>query len=323
MKQNLPKIIFGVVFLAIIIATWRLYSGQEEERWFGYAEGEYVRVAVPDSGTLETLSVYRGDQVKKGDPLFTLESVAEHAAVAEAKGALAEATSARDNLLKGLRDSEIDALLRQRDQAAADYELAAKTLERQYALFDQGHVSQAAVDDAQARYETAEARVEQLEAQLVTAKLPARADEIAAANARIDQAKAALDKADFLLSKRAAEAPDDALVFDTFYRVGEYVGPSQPVVSLLPPENVKVRFFIPEAALAELTYGQSLVIQCDNCGEGVQATVTFISPDAEFTPPVIYSEDARQKLVFMIEAKPVDPAGFPLKPGQPVEVLLP
>jgi len=323
MKQHLPKIIFGVIVVAIVIATWRLYSTTEEEKWFGYAEGEYVRVALPGGGTLTSLSVYRGDRIRAGDPLFTLENIAEGAAVDQAEAALNEARSARDNLLKGLRDSEIDALLRQKDQAAAEYVLAASTLERQYALFDQGHVAQQAVDDATARYEAAEARVEQLEAELVTAKLPARVDEVAAANARIGQAEASLETARFNLSKRTALAPAEALVFDTFFRVGEYISPAQPVVSLLPPENVKIRFFIPEASLSALAFRQAVTILCDGCGEGVSATISYISPEAEFTPPVIYSEEARQKLVFMIEARPDDPAGFPLKPGQPVEVVLP
>jgi HlyD family secretion protein len=148
-------------------------------------------------------------------------------------------------------------------------------------------------------------------------------DQVAAANAAIRQAEASLDKARFLFFRRHASAPADALVFNTFFRAGEFIPKGQAVVSLLPPENVKIRFFIPEASLASVSYGDPVLMLCDGCGAGVAGTISYISPEAEFTPPVIYSEDARQKLVFMIEAWPDDPAGFPLKPGQPVEVILP
>ncbi len=323
MKKHLSKILPGLALAAIAIFTYTLYSGEEEVRWFGYAEGEYVRVALPEGGTLISLSAARGDQVSTGEPLFALESISEEAAVAEAEAALEQARFSRDNLLKGLRDSEIDALLSQKEQAEAELELAAITLERQKNLLLSDNTSEQAVDQAEAVFERAKARVDELEAMLVTAKLPARVDEVAAANARIKQAKASLDKARFLLSKRQASAPADALVFDTFFRAGEFIPQGQAVVSLLPPENVKIRFFIPEASLASVSYGDPVLMLCDGCGGGVAGTITYISPEAEYTPPVIYSEAARQKLVFMIEAWPDDPAGFPLKPGQPVEVILP
>jgi len=323
MKKHLSKILPGLALAAIAIFTYTLYSGEEEVRWFGYAEGEYVRVALPEGGILTSLSTARGDRVSTGEPLFALESIAEEAAVAEAEAALEQARFSRDNLLKGLRDSEIDALLSQKEQAKAELELAAITLERQKNLLLSDNTSEQAVDQAEAVFERAKARVDELEAMLVTAKLPARVDEVAVANARIKQAEASLDKARFLLSKRQASAPADALVFDTFFRPGEFIPQGQAVVSLLPPENVKIRFFIPEASLASVSYGDPVLMLCDGCGGGVAGTITYISPEAEFTPPVIYSEAARHKLVFMIEARPDDPAGFPLKPGQPVEVILP
>ncbi len=320
MKQHLPKLIIGAVVLAALIFTARLYSDQATQGWYGYVEGEYVLMGLPVGGNLETLDVRRGDTVQEGDRLFSLEATAEEAGVAEAEARLAQAVSSRDNLLKGLRDSEIDALLAQKEQAAAELELAAITFERQGTLFDKGHVSKQRVDEAQAAYEAALGKTEELEAQLVTAKLPARVDEVNAANAAIDQARAALSAAQYRLEKRHAVAPKEAMVFETFYRVGEFVPSAKPVLSLLPEDNVKIRFFIPERQLSAITYGQEITVACDGCGEGVKARVTYISPDAEFTPPVIYSETARQKLVFMVEAYPLDPKGFPLKPGQPVEI---
>lgn len=320
MKQHLPKIIFGVAILAAIITTGLLYSGDEDKGWFGYVEGEYVLVSLPSGGILETLEVRRGDSVTAGQTLFSLEAVEENAAVNEARAVLDRQTAFRDNLLKGLRDSEIDALLAQKEQAEAERELARLTLKRRQELLATNNVSQQSVDEARAAFERANGLVEELEAKLVTAKLPAREDEIASANANVEAARAALDQVLYRLSRRTGTAPRDAFVFETFYRAGEFVPVSKAVISLLPEDNVKIRFFIPEAELASIRLGQAITILCDGCGAGVPATVTYISPDAEFTPPVIYSEAARQKLVYMIEAYPESPEGFPLKPGQPVEI---
>lgn len=323
MKQHLPKVIVALVVLAAVIVTWRLYSGEDETVWYGYAEGEYILMGLPGSGNLEALYVRRGDSVTAGQPLFELEKTGEEADLQAAEGRLEEALAFRDNLLKGLRDSEIDEILGQKEQAEADLVLARQTLERQKALFAEGHVSEQRVDDARAVYDKAKGRVDELEARLVTARLPAREDEIRRANAAIGAARAGADAARYRLSKRQAAAPEDAFVFDTFYRVGEFVQANKAVVSLLPEKNVKIRFFVAEADLAGMKLGQKITVHCDGCGEGVAARVTYISPDAEFTPPVIYSEDARQKLVYLIEAYPDDPAGFPLKPGQPLEIPKP
>lgn len=320
MKQHLPKILVALAVIGGGLITMMLYSGEEETGWFGYVEGEYILVGLPSGGILEALEVRRGDFVKGGEFLFGLENIAETAGVGEAQAVLAQEIAIRDNLLKGLRDSEISALLAQKEQAVSELELTAITLERQGALFDGGHSSEQSLDEAKANYEKALAKVEEIEAMLVTAKLPARVDEITKANAAIERAEANLEKVLYQLDKRQSLAPKDALVFETFYRVGEFVPASKAVVSLLPEGNVKIRFFIPEAELAAISYDQDIIILCDGCGDGVAAKVTYISPDAEFTPPVIYSEEARQKLVYMIEAHPNDPKDFPLKPGQPVEI---
>lgn len=320
MKQHLPKILVALAVIAGGLITMMLYSGEEETGWFGYVEGEYILVGLPAGGDLVTLNVRRGDQIKGGAALFSLEVTEEAAAVREAEANVTQQLAIRDNLLKGLRDSEIDAILAKKEQATAEEELARLTLKRREELLLTDNTSKQAADEARAAYDRAKGQVEELEARLVTANLPAREDEIAGANAAIERARAALEQYRFRLSKRAGVAPMDALVFETFYRVGEFVPATKGVISLLPENKVKIRFFIPEADLSSISYGQGVVINCDGCGVGVAATVTYISPQAEFTPPVIYSEKARQKLVFMIEAYPDNPEGFPLKPGQPVEI---
>jgi HlyD family secretion protein len=112
-------------------------------------------------------------------------------------------------------------------------------------------------------------------------------------------------------------------VFDTIYREGEWVAAGSPVVRLLPPQNVKVRFFVPEAIVGGLATGRAVAIQCDGCGGDIPATLTYVSTEAEFTPPVIYSNETRSKLVFMVEARPAVEHAGRLHPGAPVSVRIP
>jgi HlyD family secretion protein len=106
------------------------------------------------------------------------------------------------------------------------------------------------------------------------------------------------------------------------YREGEWVPAGSPVLRMLPPENVKVRFFVPQTLVGALAIGQNVVLHCDGCTANVPAKITFISPEAEYTPPIIYSNETRSKLVFMIEARPAPDKAVGLHPGQPVEVRL-
>ena len=106
------------------------------------------------------------------------------------------------------------------------------------------------------------------------------------------------------------------------YRSGEWVPAGSPVVRMLPPENVKVRFFVPESAVGALASGRPVRIRCDGCAADVAAVVSFVSDQAEYTPPVIYSNEARAKLVFLVEARPQVADAARLHPGQPVQVVL-
>jgi HlyD family secretion protein len=153
------------------------------------------------------------------------------------------------------------------------------------------------------------------------ANLPARSDEIAAARAEVKAATDGLAQAQWRLEQKAQSAPADALVVDTFYRPGEYVAAGAPVVSLLPPGNVKVRFYVPETVVANVRPGAAATVTCDGCGEPIPVRIDFVAPEAEYTPPVIYSRENRAKLVFLVEARPLAPAAG-LRPGLPVEATL-
>jgi HlyD family secretion protein len=288
----------------------------------GYAEGEYVRVATPFAGQLQRLDVKRGDRVKSGDALFALEQVNEAAARREAADRLAGAQAQLENLRKAKRPTEIEAVRAELAQAEADLQLAEANLRRQEQLFREKFISRERLDDARTAVARDRGRVAETRAQLATAKLPARTDEIRAAEAEVAAARAALDQADWTLAQKAQRAPQDALVQDTLFVLGEWVPAGAPVVSLLPPENIKVRFFVPEQQLGTVRTGQPVELRCDGCGAPIPGTVSYIAPQAEFTPPVIYSQERREKLVFLVEARPAASDATRLHPGQPVEVTL-
>jgi HlyD family secretion protein len=286
----------------------------------GYVEGEYVYVAAPVAGRLETLHVARGVQVAAGAPLFQLARSSEQPARDDAAARLARAEANLANLRKGKRPSEIDSLEAQLAQANAMLELSEVALQRREQLVETRAVSREAVDEARATNDRNKARIAELQAELETARLGARADEIEAAEAEVTAAQAQLAQAQWRLDELAQAAPQAGLVVDTLYRPGEWVAAGAPVVSMLPPENVKVRFFVPEPRLGAVVVGDEVQVRCDACAPDLTAVISYVSPDAEYTPPVIYSREMRAKLVYLVEAQPRQPAA--LRPGQPVDVTL-
>lgn len=285
----------------------------------GYVEGEFVRVAAPFAGTLVQLDVQRGQPVAGGAPLFRLEAESEDAARREAEERARRAQAQADDARKGARGSEVAAVRAQLAQAQVVAASSERELERQESLVAKGFVSRQRADEARTARDRDLGRVAELQAQLATIRAGSRPDEIRAAEAEAGATRAALAQADWRLRQKAVVAPSDALVVDTLFVPGEWVPAGAPVVSLLPPGNVKVRFFVPESRLAQVRIGQPVAVSCDGCPAPVEATVSFVSPQAEYTPPVIYSRDNRARLVFLAEARA---PGAGLKPGQPVDVVL-
>ena len=288
----------------------------------GYVEGEFVRVAAPFGGTLVRLEAQRGQTVAPDAPLFALEAESEAAGRREATERVARATAQVDNLRKGLRESEIAAVRAQLSQAEVAAQLSAREHARQLDLVAKGFVSRQRADEAQAARDRDRAKVAELRAQLATAQAGSRPDEIRAAEAEARAAREALAQADWRLRQRSVAATVGGAVVDTLFAVGEWVPAGAPVVTLLPPANVKVRFFVPEPRLGAVRVGQKVSIACDGCGAPIDAQVAYIAPRAEFTPPVIYSRDNRSRLVFLVEARPAPGDAVRLHPGQPVDVTL-
>ena len=288
----------------------------------GYVEGEYVRVAAPFAGTLIRLDTARGQEVAAGAPLFALEAESEDAARREAQERVKRAMAQVDDLRKGKRPTEIEAVRAQLDQAKVMATNSEREWQRQLELVSKGFVSQQRADDAKTARDADRKKVEQITAELETARLGSRPDEIRAAEAEAAAARESLAQADWKLRQKTVAATVAGTVSDTLFVKGEWVPSGSPVVNVLPPGNVKVRFFVPETQLGGVRIGQKVALACDGCAQGLTAQVSFVAPQAEFTPPVIYSKENRAKLVFLVEARPAPADAMKLHPGQPVDVTL-
>ncbi|SEQ59309.1 HlyD family secretion protein [Solimonas aquatica] len=309
---------FGVFVLLMLSAC----TGEQHNSWQAYAEGEFVYIASSQSGRLDELTVKRGDQLAAGAPLFRLESQRETAARQQARGQLAVAQAQLRDLQSGRRPAELAVIQAQLAQAQAAARLSAEQLRRDEAQLAVAAISQARLDASRAGATADEARVQELQRQLQVARLPGREQQLAAQAAQVEAAAAALRQADWALEQKTVKATQAGLVYDTLYRLGEWVPAGSPVLRMLPPQNLKLRFFVSETELGRLRTGMALRARCDGCAREITAHISFISPQAEYTPPVIYSNQTRDKLVFMIEARPQAQDAGLLHPGQPLQLSL-
>jgi len=287
----------------------------------GYVEGEYVLLAPTETARVETLAVRRGDRVEPGKMLAALENSDAAIAVAQAEAAVAAAQAQLADLQIGRRPEEIAVLQASLTSAEAQTEQAQRVVERTQDLFRRGAATQAQLDAARTQLAVEQAMIGQAKAQLAVAELPARPETIKAASNQVKQAEASLDQAKWRLSRRVLTAPSSGRVDDVIRNPGDIAGPAAPVLSLLPDGAVKLKLYVPEEQFAILALGQKLTVRCDGCAPGLTAAISYISPDPEFTPPVIYSLENRQKLVYLVEARPQGEATR-LQPGQIVDVEL-
>jgi HlyD family secretion protein len=312
------RVVFHLSALPILAALAACSDGPASYQ--GYVEGEYVYVASALGGRLEELRVQRGQTVDAGAPLFKLEADQEIAAKEQSDAQLQASEAQLADLRQGKRNVEVDVARAQLAQARSAEQQAATQLARDEAQFEIGGIARAQLDDSRANHAIKAARVKELEGQLSVSRLPAREEQIRAQGAQVASARAASSASNWRLDQKHVSATQAGLVADTLYRVGEWVPAGSPVVRMLPPENVKVRFFIPEAAIGALKPGRQVSLDCDGCEAAVPAAVSYVSNSPEYTPPVIYSNDTRSKLVFMVEARPDAANAMKLHPGQPVTV---
>lgn len=313
-----------VAGLALAAAVWWWFGKRSaaDEGWLGYVEGESIYVAAPVAGTLASLDVTRGGSVAAGGRLFGLDPKTSNADTLRLQAAVRAAQARRDDLLKARqRPAEIAIIRARQAEAQATVVNAQQSYDRVVVLNQRGFATYAQLDAARATLKAAKAALVAQQAAEGAGLLAGRTDELRAAEAAVTEAEAALAAQHRLNVEIAPASLAAALVEQTYFNAGEWVPANAPVVSLLEPGRIKLRFFVPQDKVASLRPGTRVQVSCDGCGAPFGATVRFIAPRPEFTPPVIYSERARSKLVFLVEAAP-DGDPTRLHPGLPVEVRM-
>jgi HlyD family secretion protein len=312
----------GVVTAAALAAGliwYRNLPGATE--WQGYVEADFVKVGPTQQGLLTEVMVARGDEIAAGAPLFAQDDTADRAARDQAARQLEQAKEQLANLEAAGKPTEIEQAQANLADAHANLDRTKIELDRGETLVRTGAITTQTLDQRRADYLSATARVAALEAALAQMRAPmGREREITAQRAAVEALQAGLEMAEWRLSQRRVTAPAAGRIADVLARPGETMAAGAPVASLLPPGNIFVRFFVPETELATMHRGERVSVACDSCPADLAAAISFISPQAEYTPPVIYSEASRAKLVYMIEARPPPDRAARLNPGQPVAV---
>jgi HlyD family secretion protein len=310
-------------FLAALICCLAGCSRKADNSFQGYVEGKYVYVASPQSGRLDQVSVARGDTITVGKSLFTLDQEPELSAELQARELLRSEEARLEDLQTGKRPPEKAVIAAQLAQAKVEHQKAAEILKSDETQYAAGGLPLTDLITARAAVEANAALVRQYQSDLEVAELPGREAQVKAQTQVVAANRAALQQATWKLQQKKVVASRNGLVFDTLYREGEWVSAGSPIVQMLPPENIEIRFFVPEPMVGKLQVGQNISTHVDGRAEQVTASITFISTQVEFTPPVIYSDENRAKLVFMIIAKPAADQAATLHPGQPIKVTMP
>lgn len=310
MSRARPVILLALLVGAAALA-WYLFGGSNRERYLsGYVEGESLFLAAPVAGTVSAIRAEEGQRVPAGAQLFAIDPATLTAEGEQAEAQVAEARTQIAAAEANAQQAEAEIAA-----AATDVDKASRDLNRLLGVRreDPAAVAGTDIDAAEAAMREASAR---LRAARETAA--ARRAQVAAARAQESQARGGSREVDIRVGQLSPPAPSPARVEEVFYRPGEWVAANQPVVSLLPDDRVKVRFFVPEKDVARYRPGQTVRFSCDGCATGLSARISYVSPRPEFTPPIIFSRDSRDRLVFMVEAVPAKPAN--LMPGLPVDV---
>lgn len=313
----------AVVFVAGLLSMLAGCADGEKTSFQGYVEGEYLYLAAPQAGYLQTLDARRGSRVTAGQTVFVVADAPDNQALAEAQSRAESASQKLQNLKQPKRSTEIAALDANLRAAEAAKRLARIQLDQQEKLIKQHFVAEVTVDEARSAFEQATAQVESFKKQIATYQSTVgREAEIRSAEADLDAANAQIEQKRWSLQHKTVSAPVVGEVSDTYYQPGEWVPAAAPVASLLPDGRRRLRFFVPEQQLASIAIGQQIEAGCDGCTTPILAKIDFVSPQAEYTPPVIYSRGSREKLVFRVEAAPDPQASTWLRPGLPVDVRL-
>jgi HlyD family secretion protein len=321
MNRNLLLGIIAAVVVVGVGAYLVITHHAAKTEWQGYAEADYVKVGPTQPGMLTGVHVHRGDRIAAGAPLFDQDDAADRAAVDQARRQLDQAGRQVANLQAPGRQTEIVQSEANLADATANRDRLQADLKRYETLASVGAVTTQSRDQTRADLASAVAKVHAMQAALDQMRAATgRPEEIAAQMAGAEGARAALAAAQWRLSQRHFTAPAGGVVDDVMARPGETLQAGAPVVSLLPPGNIFIRFFVNETMLGRLHPGDRVTFACDGCAANLAGTIEFVSPSAEYTPPLIYSDQNRAKLTYMVQARPRSDQALLFNPGQPVTV---
>lgn len=312
MKHGLRPLIALLVVAALGVALWFAWRPRDEDRDLltGYVEGDQLYLSSPVAGSVGQVMVAKGQRVAAGAPLFEMDPATLDAQKGQAS---ARAEQARAQVAA----AEAQAAQAQSNVAAARAAevQASQDLARYLRLQASNPLAVAGQQIDAAR---AQARSASAQRQAAERAAAAQQVQVIAARAGVQQAAASLTESGVKLGQLSGRAPAAGRVEDVFFQAGEWAAANQPVVALLPDSQVKLRFYVPEQDVQLYAIGKAVSFACDGCKARLSARIDYVSPRPEFTPPIIYSRKTRDKLVFLVEARPADPAG--LTPGLPVDV---
>lgn len=250
----------------------------------GYVEGQYIYISSPYSGLLYTLNVRSGDVVSKNQALYSLDPYPEQDELLEAQARTDQAKAEEKKML-------------------ANYNFQKSIYDRKKGLFKKKVISQEEFDSATSQFQQADSGW-------------------LAAQSNIQALSQRQKKIVWVMKQKKPISPSAGIIFDVFYKKGENVPNNSPVLALLPSNAIKIIFYCPEMMLGQIKLNQVISVDCDICSGPIDAKITYISTQAEFTPPVLYSKEVRSKLSYRIEALPLSTEAIVLHPGEPITVRL-
>jgi len=306
----------------MLLAPVFFFSGcsSDETVVQGYIEGDLIYQSSSQSGTLQTLAIHRGQAVKTGDLLFTLDPYPESLQFEQAQAELASAEATLHDMELGLRPDEIKEIEADIASTKAAINYYQKEVKRYQSLSQLNYAPKSAYDEKYYQYHQNKAQLERLQASLDLGHLGNREYVIAAQKETIQATEKNVASMQWNLSQKTVLSAGEGMIVDTYYKPGEWVNAGQAVTSLQTPENVYAIFFVGEVELAQLHIGDTVTVKRDNDQKALPATISYISSEAEYTPPVIYSESMRKKLVYEIRASFNKNVALEFHPGQPVDV---
>jgi len=305
-------VLIALLAIALIAALWLLLRPDRrgEELFTGYVVSENIYMASPVTGTVAAIAVKRGQQVAAGAPLFRIDPTVRAAETERARAQISASQASVAGQQAALARAHADLAAAQAEAERSGAELARLTAAQRE---KPGSVAQLQIDQTRAANLAALRRRDAARTQLGSAQAA-----IESARAQVVESRAGLSAAERELAELSPVAPRAGRIDNIMFKPGETVPPNAAVVSIVPNDEIRVRFYVPQRLVNAYKPGRKVAIACDGCARGMTAVIDFVSSRPEFTPPVIYSLDAREKLVFMVEAVPSAP--LTLIPGQPMDV---